>query len=55
MPLDFLNDVFLQNFPLEAFERTFQAFAILNVNFSQMELNLPPEVRQTVKTLVAVR
>jgi len=40
VPLDFLNDVLLQDFALEAFERTLQAFAIVNLNFSQW--NLPP-------------
>ena len=40
VPLDFLNDVLLQDFALKAFERTLQAFAIVNLNFSQW--NFPP-------------
>jgi len=41
VPLDFLNDVFLQNFTLEAPERVFQRFTILNANFGQR----PPPVK----------
>jgi len=32
--LDFLNDVFRLHFPLEAPERVFQRFALLNYDFS---------------------
>ena len=37
--LDFLNDVLLQNFTLEAPQRVFQRFAFLNTDFRQ---RLPP-------------
>src|SRR5689334_5403596 len=33
--LDVLDDFFLQDFALKAFERALQAFAIVNLNFSQ--------------------
>ena len=35
MSLHFLNDVLLQNFTLEAPQRIFQRFTVLNVNFGQ--------------------
>ena len=35
MPLDFFDDVLLEHLALEAFERTLQALAIMNLNFSQ--------------------
>jgi len=40
VPLDFLNDVLLQNFALEASQRIFERFTILNANFGQR----PPPV-----------
>src|SRR5690348_6581556 len=35
VPLDFLNDVLLQDLTFETAERILQRFTILNVNFSQ--------------------
>jgi hypothetical protein len=37
VPLGLFNDVFLQNFALEAAERTLDGFAIHDVNFSQQK------------------
>jgi hypothetical protein len=38
VPFDVLDDVFLQDFAFEALKRAFQAFAIVNLNFSQRNL-----------------
>ena len=38
MSLDFLNNVFLLDFALEAAQRAFQGFSILDVNFRQTKL-----------------
>ena len=35
MPLDVFDDVFLQNFALEALQRAFQSFTFMNLNLSQ--------------------
>jgi hypothetical protein len=40
VPFDFLNDVFLLHFPLEATERVFQRLPVLESDFSQ--LKTPP-------------
>jgi hypothetical protein len=35
VPFDLLDDILLQDLALKAFERALQAFAIVNLNFSQ--------------------
>jgi len=42
MTLDFFNNVLLKDLTLKAFERAFQAFAIVNLNFSQRNSPLFP-------------
>ena len=41
MPLDLFDDVLLEDLALEALERAFQAFAIVNLNVCQNYLIFP--------------
>jgi len=52
VPLDFLDDVLLQNFTLEALQRVFQRFTVLNANFGQ---RLPPVAGQHETFMLPVK
>jgi hypothetical protein len=40
--LDFLDDIFLLHFALEAAQRIFQGFTFLNADFRQLEFTVLP-------------
>lgn len=45
VPLDVLDDVLLEDFSFEALECAFQAFAFVNVNFSQRATSVSNQIR----------
>lgn len=50
MPLDFLHNVFLLYLAFEAAQRTFKSFALLQMDFCQLEIHhLPVNLQFTAK------